>query len=68
VKIQGNNFDSKESLLISDWLPRLAQSQVTATLLLHGRTGEPTGGETRKKHHPTEVADRSTADLLSADN
>jgi hypothetical protein len=23
VKIQGNNFDSKKSLLISDWFPRL---------------------------------------------
>jgi len=23
VKIQGNNFDSKKSVLISDWFPRL---------------------------------------------
>ncbi|PZR88526.1 MAG: hypothetical protein DLM68_07285 [Hyphomicrobiales bacterium] len=24
VKIRGNNFDSKKSVLISDWVPRLA--------------------------------------------
>ncbi|MGB7044169.1 MAG: hypothetical protein WBD65_04430 [Methylocella sp.] len=61
VIIQGNNFGSKMSLLMSDRFRRLEQSQAAAAFYATGVPGEPIGGGIRKKYCPRDAGDRSPA-------